>query len=327
MKLVRVLAAAALVAVALGIARAATVAGPYDGTYQGTLDYTANVPGSGTTSGSTGIGLTVSDSSVSGSFGPVPQYGTVSFSGSVSSTGSASAGAAFGCSVSMQFSTSGSASGSVSGCTDQGGTASGSFTATRTSAPPPTTATPPTPTTPTAPATTPAKPTTPTSSSATVTALVQRASGRITVTHPDGSTETVKDRIAIRPGDRIDTGKDGRLVLRLAGGSTFELSPSSAFVFVGESRRELTLKQLLGEILYRLTSRRAKVTTVNACACVRGTSFSLKTRPGWTRLRVYEHTVDFYNLAGKRKHVLVKAGFESVVVGSKPPTPPRRFSR
>ena len=38
-----------------------------------------------------------------------------------------------------------------------------------------------------------------------------------------------------------------------------------------------------------------------------GTKFSIETRPGWTRLLVYEHTVDVVNLKGKNKHVAVTA--------------------
>lgn len=103
----------------------------FDGTYTGALSYQATSPDIGSLSGSTGITFTVSNGSLQGNFGPVPQYGTVSFSGSVNASGSATAGAAYGCSVSLSISPSGGFTGAITGCADQGGSASGSISGKR----------------------------------------------------------------------------------------------------------------------------------------------------------------------------------------------------
>ena len=146
--------------------------------------------------------------------------------------------------------------------------------------------------------------------------------------HADGSVETVKKAFVLRAGDELKTGKNGTLTLDLLGGSIFRMGENSTFELTREPQ---SYRQRFGSIVYQLLCLRktgracVKVSTTNACACVRGTKFLLETRTGWTRLRVYEHTVDFYNLKGKQKHVLVGAGFESVIVGSKPPSAPKRF--
>ncbi len=315
MRLFQVLLSVGIVAVAFGVARAAVAASPYDGSYQGTLSYTANVPDSGTVSGSAPISFNVVGAAVSGSFGPVPQYGTISFSGSVSSTGSASASAAFSCVLSIEFSASGSVSGSISGCTDQGGTASGTFTATRTSAPPP-------PATTTSPVTTPA----PSPSPGTETTRVIK-SGQASVEHPDGSTEPLGTKVNLHPGDTVKTGANGHVELLLANGAVIHLSPNSDFEIITLNEKAVTYGEKLGKVLYDLKCAilDCRVLTTNAVVAVRGTSFSIETRAGWTRLRVTRHTVDFSNPKAPGKHVPVKAGFESVVVGSKPPTAPKRF--
>src|SRR6266571_1007841 len=71
---------AAIAALFLGGAYASATTGTYDGAYQGTLSYTADVPGTGTVSGSAPLSLSVAGGGVSGSF-TVPYYGTISFSG------------------------------------------------------------------------------------------------------------------------------------------------------------------------------------------------------------------------------------------------------
>jgi hypothetical protein len=76
MRLFRVLLSMGIDAAAFGVARAAGAASPNDGSHQGTVSYTANVPDSGTVSGSTPIGVTVVGAAVTGSFGPVPQSGS-----------------------------------------------------------------------------------------------------------------------------------------------------------------------------------------------------------------------------------------------------------
>ncbi len=73
MRLFRVLLSMGIVAAAFGVARAAGATSLYDGSHQGTLSYTADVPDSGTVSGSAPIGVNVVGAAVTGSFGPVPQ--------------------------------------------------------------------------------------------------------------------------------------------------------------------------------------------------------------------------------------------------------------
>lgn len=107
-------------------------AASFDGTYSGTLNYQATSPDIGSISGSTSITFAISGGSLQGSFGPVPQYGTLSFNGAVNASGAATAGASFGCSVSLSISPSGTFTGAITGCADQGGTAGGQVSGQRT---------------------------------------------------------------------------------------------------------------------------------------------------------------------------------------------------
>jgi len=302
---------AALAALLLGAAYASAVAGAYDGAYQGTLSYTADVPGTGTVSGSAPLSLSVAGGGVSGSF-TVPYYGTISFSGTASSSGSATATAPYGCVLSMRFTVSGSSanvSGSISGCSDQGGSASGSFTATRVSAPPTTTS-----------GSTPSEP-------GTESTRVLNESGNPVVEHPDGSTEPLSGAVILHPGDLVKTDSGSRVDLLLASADVIRIGPNSTFELITLHKDAVTYGEKLGQILYDLKCaiHNCKVITTNAVVAVRGTKFSVDTRAGLTHLRVFKHTVDFSNPKAPGKHVLVKAGFASTITGSRAPTKPKRF--
>lgn len=151
------------------------------------------------------------------------------------------------------------------------------------------------------------------------TATVERGSAEIV--RRDGSRAPLNSETILRPGDTIRTHGDRALaVLTFADGSKVALGPDSSFRLEGDT----TLAGVLGK-LRLLLKRRYRVRTPNACACVRGTVLTVEATRKSTRLRVYEHSVRFFNRGRRKPKVTVRAGFESSVRGAKPPTRPQRF--
>lgn len=182
----------------------------------------------------------------------------------------------------------------------------------------------------------PTTPTTPTPGSTpaaepTAARVARVLRGQVMLTHADGTREPVTKDTRFRAGDTITTGANALVELRLGGGGDLlRLAARSSFTFEEAAGGGFDLKKFVGKVWLRVSTtrseRRAGVITPNAAVPPRGTTFTVEADERLTRVRVYEHSVAVGNTRGEvQATVIVKAGYETVVRGSSPPTKPRRF--
>ena len=136
-------------------------------------------------------------------------------------------------------------------------------------------------------------------------------------------------------GDRVRTDTTGNALVTYFEGTTAEVSPSSVVtverISTGQDgqAQNLTLQQLAGEVIYRLTralrpGATVEIRTPSAVATVRGTALRVTVGPdGETRIEVFSGKVEV--AAGGITIVLYAGTFTDVLPGQ-PPTPAAPFT-
>ena len=136
-------------------------------------------------------------------------------------------------------------------------------------------------------------------------------------------------------GDRVRTDTTGNALVTYFEGTTAEVSPSSVVtverISTGQDgqAQNLTLQQLAGEVVYRLTralrpGATVEIRTPSAVATVRGTALRVTVGPGGeTRIEVFSGKVEV--AAGGIIIVLYAGTFTDVLPGQ-PPTPAAPFT-
>lgn len=150
---------------------------------------------------------------------------------------------------------------------------------------------------------------------------------------PDGSLTGLQGSVTITlaggggAGLRIATGAgpSGAATVAFSDGSKVVLGASSSFAVGQHTPDAMVLDNMLGTLkgaIKKLTARRFQVRTPTACACVRGTAFTLTATPTSATLTTTEGIVAFTSLATGAS-VDVPAGHRSTIT-SGPPSPPTR---
>jgi hypothetical protein len=133
--------------------------------------------------------------------------------------------------------------------------------------------------------------------------------------------ERARDTRPLYYGDELRTGAGSEATVDRSGGGELKLRAGTAFVPVGPASARLRAGKLKANV-----DRYLRVSTPNAAAAVTRGVFKLFARRSSSRDRTFDGTVAFGNTRGTRRTVEVRAGYESVVRGSNPPTAPARFS-
>jgi hypothetical protein len=128
------------------------------------------------------------------------------------------------------------------------------------------------------------------------------------------------DGTVVRYGDELRTAQGAGATLTLSGGSELQIAQSS--VLIPESA---TWAKILSGRLSADLDGPYRIFSPKAVAVAREAAFGLTVSDRMTRERTYEDSVAFNNATGKKRTVTVKAGYESSVDGSGPPTKPMRF--
>lgn len=121
----------------------------------------------------------------------------------------------------------------------------------------------------------------------------------------------------IEPGDRVETGRDGRVVLR-KGSSTIVVAPNSAIQIPAENTDLFTrIFQQIGTSLFKVDRRSSphfEVQTPHLVAVVKGTTFTVKAGRGFDTVHVVEGAVGVAAANGANS-VLIRPG-ETARVGA-----------
>jgi hypothetical protein len=126
-------------------------------------------------------------------------------------------------------------------------------------------------------------------------------SGTVRVQQGEAPWQAAQSGMTIREGDGLETGADGRALLK-SGGDTVTVSPDSRFVVPAQSAGGLgaNIIQKLGTLLFKIErtpDRRFAVDTPHLAAVVKGTVFSVTVRPDGGALQVTEGAVQVASLA------------------------------
>ena len=136
-------------------------------------------------------------------------------------------------------------------------------------------------------------------------------------------------------GDRVRTDATGNALVTYFEGTTAEVSPSSVVTVERLSTgqdgqaQHLTLQQLAGEVIYRLTralrpGATVEIRTPSAVATVRGTALRVTVGPGGeTRIEAFSGTVE---VAAAGLTITLYAGTFTDVLPGQPPTPAAPFT-
>lgn len=119
------------------------------------------------------------------------------------------------------------------------------------------------------------------------------------------------DGDCLAPGDKIETGADGRIDLVMKDGHKLHLEPHSTLTFEEENvsyldKGELAARKLA---LKMIIKKKFEVRTPTAICGVRGTEYSIQTSPEGTTVKVHEGSVEVWDLK-KTQSVVVEAGFK-----------------
>lgn len=125
---------------------------------------------------------------------------------------------------------------------------------------------------------------------------VSKASGDVWIATDGAQQVSLKQEEALKPGDTIRTGRNGRVLL-VRGEETILISPNSVVGLPGEKKDGLstTIVQQAGSILLEVEKRNVKhfeVETPYLAAVVKGTQFSVTVSAGSTKVGVVRGQVE-----------------------------------
>ena len=125
--------------------------------------------------------------------------------------------------------------------------------------------------------------------------------GTVRVQQGEAPWRAATSGMTIREGDGLETGADGRAVLK-SGADSVTVSPDSKFVVPGQPTNGLgaNIVQKLGTLLFKIErtpDRRFAVDTPHLAAVVKGTVFTVTVRPDGGALQVTEGAVQVASLA------------------------------
>ena len=125
---------------------------------------------------------------------------------------------------------------------------------------------------------------------------VSKAAGEVWVATNGAQQVSLNQQDALKPGDTIRTGRNGRVLL-VRGEETILISPNSVVGLPAETREGLstTIIQQAGSILLEVEKRNVKhfeVETPYLAAVVKGTQFSVTVNAGSTRVGVLRGQVE-----------------------------------
>ena len=119
----------------------------------------------------------------------------------------------------------------------------------------------------------------------------------------------------LEPGDKIQTGADGKIDLVMKDGHKIHLEPHSTLTFEKENVSFLQVGELAAmRELIKVTNFKKKfeVRTPSAICGIRGTEYSIQTSPEGTKVEVHEGTVEVWDLK-KIQSIVLEAGFKVFV--------------
>ncbi len=125
---------------------------------------------------------------------------------------------------------------------------------------------------------------------------VGKASGEVWIATEGAQQVSLKQLEALKPGDTIRTGRNGRVLL-VRGEETILISPNSVVGVPAEKKEGLstTIVQQAGSILLEVEKRNVKhfeVETPYLAAVVKGTQFSVTVNAGSTKVGVLRGQVE-----------------------------------
>ena len=125
---------------------------------------------------------------------------------------------------------------------------------------------------------------------------VSKAAGEVWVATNGAQQVSLNQQDALKPGDTIRTGRNGRVLL-VRGEETILISPNSVVGLLAETKEGLstTIIQQAGSILLEVEKRNVKhfeVETPYLAAVVKGTQFSVTVNAGSTRVGVLHGQVE-----------------------------------
>jgi hypothetical protein len=138
----------------------------------------------------------------------------------------------------------------------------------------------------------------------TLAATVENANGAVYVVS-DAQSRQLASGEQLQKGERVRTAKDSNAVLRLADGSTVEMSERSEFS-VSENRRGVTIQLERGDVIVEAAKQhngRLYVQTPDSLVSVKGTIFAVESGTKGSRVSVVEGEVQV-NHAGKDETLL-----------------------
>ena len=122
------------------------------------------------------------------------------------------------------------------------------------------------------------------------------------------------DGVCLLPGDKIQTGADGKIDLVMKDGHKIHLEPHSTLAFEKDEVSFLAEGELAAMkklITYKMR-KKFEVRTPEAVCGVRGTEYSIQASPEGTTIEVHEGSVEACDLK-KTQSVVVEAGFKVFV--------------
>lgn len=116
------------------------------------------------------------------------------------------------------------------------------------------------------------------------------------------------------PGDKIETGADGRIDLVMKDGHKIHLEPHSTLTFEKDEVSYLAEGALaaMRKLIKEKMGKKFEVRTPSAVTSVRGTEYSIQATPEGTTIEVHEGSVEVWDLK-KIRSAVVEAGFKVFV--------------
>jgi hypothetical protein len=139
----------------------------------------------------------------------------------------------------------------------------------------------------------------------TLAATVENANGAVYVVSDTQESRQLSAGEQLQKGERVRTAKDSAALLRLADGSTIEMSERSEFS-VTENRRGVTIRLERGDVIVEAAKQdkgRLYVQTPDSLVSVKGTIFAVESGTKGSRVSVVEGEVEV-NYAGKDEKLL-----------------------
>ncbi len=128
--------------------------------------------------------------------------------------------------------------------------------------------------------------------------LIQGCGDNVDTVYRTLNAEQLKVGYDIVENEEIRTGDDGFVKLELEDGSVMIVGPNSSLMFTVNLCKEtktlikFTIGSLWTKVKKLIGGGKFEVSTERACACVRGTEFSVETNGTRDIVRVYESTVE-----------------------------------